>query len=651
MCGIAGFLDRREERRGDSAAIVEDMATALAHRGPDDSGSWVDDAAGVALGHRRLAIIDLGPSGHQPMASADGRFVITYNGEIYNYRAVGSRLAAAGVTLRGQSDTEVLLEGFARWGIRETLTQCDGIFALAVWDREERCLTLARDRMGVKPVYWARQDGLFLFASELKALHRHPDWRPAIDRDAVALFLRYGYVPAPRAIFRDTHKLLPGTLLTLRQGEVAIAPYWRLDEVAAAGIAARDERSEGESVDELERVLRRAVRDEMVADVPLGAFLSGGVDSSTVVALMQAESAQKVKSFTIGFAADGYDEARHAQRVAAHLGTDHTELYVEDEAARALIPELPHWYDEPFADSSQIPTQMVSRLARGHVTVALSGDGGDELFAGYTRYRWAQRLTKARARLPAPLRRVAGGMLEALPPSLVRGALALAPARIKPSLPEQKLLKLAQALSEADDDALYRSIVSLWPEPERLVPGAAEPPDAAAALARRFADPVERMMVRDGLSYLPDDLLTKVDRASMSVALEVRVPLLNPRVVDAAWRLPLALKLRQGRTKWALRQVLYRHVPKELIERPKQGFSVPLAAWLRGPLRLWAEDLLAPAALAASGLLDATPIRARWQEHRAGRKDWSQSLWAVLMLQSWLAAERAGLRRPVAALS
>lgn len=555
------------------------------------------------------------------------------------------------MNLRGQSDTEVLLEGFARWGIKETLGQCDGIFALAVWDRQERCLTLARDRMGVKPVYWARQDGLFLFASELKALHRHPDWQPVIDRDAAALFLRYGYVPAPRAIFRDTHKLPPGTLLTLREGEVAIAPYWRLDEVAAAGIAAPDERSEGESVDELERVLRRAVRDEMVADVPLGAFLSGGVDSSTVVALMQAESAQKVKSFTIGFAEDGYDEAQHAKRVAAHLGTEHTELYVEDAAARALIPELPHWYDEPFADSSQIPTQIVSRLARGQVTVALSGDGGDELFAGYTRYRWAQRLTQARARLPAPLRRVAGGMLEALPEALVRGALALAPSRMKPSLPEQKLLKLAQALSEADDDGLYRSIVSLWPEPARLVPGATEPPDAAAALARRFADPVERMMVRDGLSYLPDDLLTKVDRASMSVALEVRVPLLNRRVVEVAWRLPLALKLRQGRTKWALRQVLSRHVPKDLIERPKQGFSVPLAAWLRGPLRAWAEDLLAPAALAGSGLLDAAPIRARWQEHRAGRKDWSQSLWAVLMLQSWLAAERDGLRRPVAALS
>jgi asparagine synthase (glutamine-hydrolysing) len=640
MCGIAGFLEARAWPEAAQPAIIAGMVTALAHRGPDDSGVWIDAEAGIALGHRRLAIIDLSPTGHQPMASANGRFVITYNGEIYNYREVAARLAAEGVTLRGQSDTEVMLEGFARWGIAQTLQQCDGIFAFAVWDRERRELTLARDRIGVKPLYWAQQGGLFLFGSELKALHRHPGWRAEIDRDAVALFLRYGYVPAPHAIFVDTHKLAPGALLTFREGAVAIAPYWRFDSVAAAGIAAPDTVDEGESIAALERVLRRAVRAEMVADVPLGAFLSGGVDSSTVVALMQAESTAKVRSFTIGFSADGYDEAQHAKRIAAHLGTDHTELYVADDAARALIPELPYWYDEPFGDSSQIPTQIVSRLARGHVTVALSGDGGDELFAGYTRYRWAQRLAQARARLPARLRRVAGGVLEALPETLVRGALALAPARLKPAMPEQKLLKLAQALGEHDDDALYRSIVSLWPAPGELVAGASEPPVAAAGLAQGFADPVERMMVLDALTYLPDDILAKVDRASMSVALEVRVPLLNPRVVTAAWHLPLALKLRQGRTKWALRQVLYRYVPPALVERPKQGFSVPLAGWLRGPLRGWAEDLLAPAALAGSGLLAPAPIRARWEEHRAGRKDWSQSLWAVLMLQCWLSAER-----------
>ncbi|HXZ00901.1 MAG TPA: asparagine synthase (glutamine-hydrolyzing) [Stellaceae bacterium] len=642
MCGITGFLEARARPQAAQEAIVAGMAASLAHRGPDDSGVWTDSEPGIALGHRRLAIIDLSPGGHQPMLTADGRYVVSFNGEIYNYADIAERLRQAGVRLRTRSDTEVLIEGFARWGIAETLRLAEGMFALALWDRQQRRLTLARDRLGIKPLYWSRQGGLFLFASELKALHRHPDWRPAIDRDALVSFLRFGYVPAPAAIYRDTYKLSPGMMLSVtRQGTVEHSAYWRLAEVAEQGSAAAASGNEARQLAALEATLRRAVRNEMVSDVPLGAFLSGGVDSSLVVALMQQESARPVRSFTIGFDAAGYDEAQQAKRVAAHLGTEHTELYVEDRTAREAIPNLPVWYDEPFADSSAIPTQLVSRLARRQVTVALSGDGGDELFAGYERYRWARRLGLLGVALPGPLRRAAGGALAALPEAAARGGAALLPRRLRPSQPEQKLQKLAAALGAVDGAALYERIVSLWPEPALLVPGAGEAKGFAESseATRRFADPVEHMMVLDALTYLPDDILAKVDRASMSVALEVRVPLLNHRVVEAAWRLPPAMKLRRGTSKWALRQILYRHVPRALIERPKQGFSVPLAAWLRGPLREWAEDLLSPAALAGSGWLEPAPILARWGQHRAGRKDWSQSLWAVLMLQCWLAQQ------------
>ncbi len=642
MCGITGFLEERPRTRAAREAIVTAMAATLRHRGPDDAGTWIDAEAGIALGHRRLSIIDLSASGHQPMITADGRYAVTYNGEIYNHAELAARLRQEGVRLRGRSDTEVLIEGVARWGIGETLAQCEGMFALALWDRATRRLTLARDRLGIKPLYWSRQGGLFLFASELKALEAHPDWRPAIDRDALASFLRFGYVPAPRCIYRDTHKLEPGTMLTVSgAGEPRCERYWDLRRVAIEARRDAGGGSEEARLGELEQVLRRAVRNEMVSDVPLGAFLSGGIDSSLVTALMQAESARPVKTFTIGFTQAGYDEAQHAKRVAAHLRTDHTEFYVEEQAARDLIPQLPVWYDEPFADSSQIPTQIVSRLARGHVTVALSGDGGDELFAGYTRYRWARDLGRGFA-AAAPLRRGVGAALAAVPEAVVSAAMALVPARLRPTMPEQKLQKLVALLRLENAGALYRSLVSLWPEPERLVPGASEPRGVVwdESLARDFPDLAERMMLLDALTYLPDDLLTKVDRASMSVSLEVRVPLLNHRVVEAAWRLPMAMKLRGGSTKWALRRILYRHVPQALIDRPKQGFSVPLAAWLRGPLKDWAEALLAPAALAGTAGIEPAPIVARWHEHRAGRRDWSQSLWAVLMLQTWLAERK-----------
>ena len=651
MCGIAGFLDQRPPPKLVSRdGVVTAMTEALRHRGPDDSGRWVDAEAGIALGHRRLSIIDLSPTGHQPMASADGRFVVTYNGEIYNYRDIAERLKQAGVGLRGRSDTEVFLEAVTRWGIAETLAQCEGMFALALWDRQGRRLTLARDRLGIKPVYWSMQNGLFLFASELKALRAHPDWQAAIDGDAVAAYLRFGYVPSPHCIYGDTHKQEPGTVLAVvGAGEPVVTRYWDLRRIAreAREGAAGDERA---LLAELDTTLRRAVRSEMVSDVPLGAFLSGGIDSSTVAALMQAESAQPVRTFSIGFEQQSYDEARHAKRVAAHLGTEHTEFYVEERMALDAIPLLPQWYDEPFADSSAIPTQLVSQLARRHVTVALSGDGGDEAFAGYTRHRWGETLERMQGMMPAALRHGARGIVDALPESAVRHAMSLLPARLRPSMPEQKLQKLAALIGEDDAGALYRGLVSLWPEPERLVPGAAEKRGLVwdPAIAREQPALTERMMLLDTLTYLPDDLLTKVDRASMSVGLEVRVPLLNHHVVELAWRLPRAMKLRGGTTKWALRQILYRHVPPALIERPKQGFSVPLAAWLRGPLGDWAQDLLSPAALRHGGWIEPAPVAQRWQEHRAGRRDWSQSLWAVLMFQSWLAEEARPQTQPSA---
>ena len=624
------------------------MTSALAHRGPDDSGIWTDAEAGIALGHRRLAIIDVSPLGHQPMSTADGRYIVTYNGEIYNYDVLAAHLRQAGVIFRGRSDTEVLIEAFARWGVRETLAECEGMFAIALWDRETRSLTLARDRLGIKPLYWSNSDGRFFFASELKALHRHPDWRPAIDPAAITSFLRFGYVPAPHSIYRDTYKLEPGTLLTVSgENEPHIERYWDLRGIAAQ----RQPASPGDELDqlaELDTVLRRAVRNEMVADVPLGAFLSGGIDSSLVTALMQTQSPRPVRTFSIGFAQEGYDEAGHAKRVAAHLGTEHTEFYVEDEVARAVIPHLPEWYDEPFADSSQIPTQVVSRLARQHVTVALSGDGGDELFGGYTRHRLAEQAETTRTLVPQPLRRVVGYAIDKLPPATTAATLRWLPGRLRPVHGEQKLAKLAALIGEADAEAVYRRLVSLWPEPERLTPGVSEPQGLLwdkhiAALCPNVA---ERMMLLDALTYLPNDILTKVDRASMAVALEVRVPLLNHRVVELAWRLPLSMKLRRGTSKWALRQLLYRHVPAALIDRPKQGFSVPLAAWLRGPLACWADDLLSPAALAGNGFLAPAPIVQRWREHRRGTRDWSQSLWAVLMLQSWLAHERQRATAP-----
>ncbi len=619
------------------------MADALAHRGPDDRGVWGDADAGLAFGHRRLAVIDLSPLGHQPMVSASGRTVIAYNGEVYNFQDLRRELEAAGVRFRGTSDTEVILEACERWGVTAAVGRLIGMFAFALWDRPGRTLFLVRDRLGIKPLYWGEAGAALVFGSELKALTRHPDFTPEIDRAALRTFLRYGYVPAPRAIYRRVQKLTPGTILSLRAGEPPKEfRYWSLAEAAAAGRSNLLDTTDREAADQLEALLRDAVGRRMIADVPLGAFLSGGVDSSTVVALMQAESSRPVRSFSIGFHEPGYNEADRAKAVAGHLGTDHTELYVTAADARAVIPRLPDVYDEPFADSSQIPTCLVAAMTREHVTVCLSGDGGDELFAGYNRHRWAASLGGPVGRLPGWARRAAAGSIGLLSPTAWTRALSVVPGGLVPPQAGDKLHKLAAVLA-AEPGALHRTLLSHWPDPAALVGGDTAAPgdwspetDEQDDFVAQMSDPVARLQYLDARTYLPDDILTKVDRATMAVSLEARVPLIDHRIVEFAWQLPRRLTIRNGETKWLLRRVLDRHVPRALTERPKMGFAVPLDAWLRGPLRAWAESLLAGDRLSADGFLEPLPIRNAWAEHLSGRRNLQQPLWCVLMFQAWL---------------
>jgi asparagine synthase (glutamine-hydrolysing) len=681
MCGLTGFFS--PTRLAENAAeVARRMGDAITHRGPDDAGVWVDEAAGIALSHRRLSILDLSPAGHQPMASSGGRYVIVFNGEIYNHLILREELkkvlspsldgagdtprskspwgTAAHVAWRGHSDTETLLAAFEAWGIEATLKKCVGMFALALWDRETRTLTLARDRMGEKPLYYGWQGDVFLFGSELKALRAHPAFRGEIDRDVLALYLRHNYVPAPYSIYRGIAKLPPGSWLTLGadtpvavpQGHllrgVSPAPsrdglksfYWRARDAAQAGV--RRDLDDATAINELDALLRRAVGGQMVADVPLGAFLSGGIDSSTVVALMQAQSKRPVQTFTIGFHEAGYNEAGHAHAVAAHLGTEHTELYVTAAQAMAVIPRLPSLYDEPFADSSQIPTLLVSELARRHVTVSLSGDGGDELFGGYNRYLWASRIWRSLGWAPRPLRAALAGVLTTLPPAawnrVFTGLSIFLPQRWRYANPGDKLHKLAGILAVRSPEDIYLALVSHWHQPAHVVIGATEPATVLTD-ARQWADVPDfesRMMYLDQMSYMPDDILAKVDRAAMSVSLETRVPLIDHRVVEFAWQLPLPMKIRHGQAKWLLRQVLYRYVPRELIERPKMGFGIPLDVWLRGPLRDWAEALLNESRLRQEGYFHPEPIRQKWAEHLSGQRNWAYYLWDVLMFQAWL---------------
>ena len=638
MCGIAGFVgDVPKIAGGNVDNIAQSMAASLEHRGPDDQGIWVDAEAGTALVHRRLSIIDLSPAGHQPMVSANERFIITYNGEVYSHQPIAGELTARGHRFRGYSDTEVILESFAANGVEATLQRMIGMFAIALWDRRERMLTLIRDRLGIKPLYWAKFGELFLFGSELKALRTHPGWTPRIDQSAVAAFMRHNYIPAPHTVYEGVHKLEPGTILTLPwKGEPRIARFWDARAVARDGIHSPLAGSDAELTEQLETLLQDAVSRRMIADVPLGAFLSGGIDSSTVVALMQKAGAGRVKTFSIGFDIPGFDEAPYAAAVARHLQTDHTELTVTSRQALDVIPRLPEWYDEPFADSSQIPTYLVSAMTRRHVTAALSGDGGDELFAGYNRYQVTRRFWRVLSLLPRSVRKAIAAALTAVPPDRWTSLLSALPPRLRPPQIGDKLHKVAAVLDLDSADALYRRLVSHW-DPAEIMPQAGEPASILddGSLTKEFPQLLERMQFLDLVTYLPDDILTKVDRASMAVALEARVPLLDHRVVEFSWRLPRASKVRHNTSKWLLRQVLYRHVPPALVERAKMGFGIPLGEWLRGPLRDWAEALLNERRLREAGLLDHALVSHYWKEHIEGRRNWQYLLWNVLMLESW----------------
>jgi asparagine synthase (glutamine-hydrolysing) len=667
MCGLTGFLDLLGGDPDRARATVGAMAARLAHRGPDGDGVWFDD--GLAFGHTRLAIIDPSEAGCQPMQSACQRYVLVFNGEIYNHMDLRGALQSEGEApaWRGHSDTETLLEAIARWGPEFALKRAEGMFALALWDRRERALMLARDRLGEKPLYYGWAGRVFLFGSELKALRAHPEFQAEVDRGALAQFLRFTYVPAPRSIWRGIFKLEPGCILRidasrpvmpqeepLRPGQaadgVALWRYWSLADIVETG-SANPLRDSAEALDLLEATLSAAVRRQMVADVPLGAFLSGGVDSSAILALMQKESLRPVRSFTVGFEKAEYDEAPYAQAVARHLGTDHTEVRVTETETQGVIPRLPHLYDEPFADSSQIPVFLVSQAARAHVTVALSGDGGDELFGGYYRYFLLPQVWNRFRLMPFPLRRAAGRVLKAIPITTLD---AMGPVfnRFVPYTGGvirlgDKMHRLGERLVRVRSvDDLYFALLSEWEDPAALVVPANGPLVEPVGLLHDplpptgLEDPSARMMYRDTLTYLPDDILCKVDRAAMGVSLETRVPFLDPQVVELAWRLPMDMRIRGSTSKWALRQILLRHVPARLIERPKAGFGIPVGDWLRGPLKPWAEDLIAPERLEREGFLRSEPIHRTWREHQSGRRDWTPRLWSVLMFQAWLEANR-----------
>jgi asparagine synthase (glutamine-hydrolysing) len=645
MCGIAGYWDTKGSCEH-TLEILNRMGAALAHRGPDDSGTFHDVNAGIGLAFRRLSILDLSAEGHQPMISSSGRYVIIFNGEIYNFDEMRAQLGPH--QWRGHSDTEVMLGAFERWGVEPAVQRFVGMFAFALWDRQDRRLHLVRDRVGIKPLYYGRAGNAFVFASELKAIWQHPGFNREIDRNSLALYMRHNYVPSPHCIYKGLHKLQPGCIVTLDSSTAApqIRRYWSAKEIAQKGEESQLQVSDAEAVEQLHHLLLRAVRLRMISDVPLGAFLSGGVDSSTVVALMQTQSQRPVKTFTIGFHEEGYNEAIYAKRVAEHLGTDHTELYLTSQDSLDVIPLLPTMYDEPFSDSSQIPTYLVSKLARGSVAVSLSGDGGDELFGGYNRYALTKKFWNLVGPLPRPMRKLAASVLRAAPPDRIDAAfrilLPLLPKSLHYGTPGNKAHKLADFLLLDGPQAVYYHALSHSKNPSEIVLDSSEPSTIRESIAELSANMriEDVMMLTDLLQYLPDDILTKVDRASMAVSLEARVPLLDHRVVEFAWKLPPRLKFNKGDSKWILRQVLKKYVPRHLIERPKMGFGIPVDAWLRGPLRDWAETLLDERRLESEGYLHPGPIRKLWKAHLSGHGAWQYHLWDVLMFQSWLETNR-----------
>jgi len=661
MCGVTGILC--SEYKKDLEQTARNMTKTMYHRGPDDSGLWVNDSAGVALGHRRLSILDLSSAGHQPMESPDGRYVLVFNGEIYNHKDIrrelddgSERQADNSSQWHGHSDTETLLVCFQNWGIKQTLNRLVGMFALALWDKEKKMLHLARDRMGEKPLYYGWVAGAFVFGSELKSLKAYQGFNNVISREALALYLQYNYVPSPYSIYENIYKLEPGCCLSLTVDAAAAtltsAPvvggqykglilheWWSLGET----IRRKPKhliQNEDEAVDGLDRRLRESIRLQSIADVPLGAFLSGGIDSSAVVALMQSEAISPVKTFTIGFSESEYNEAASAKKVARYLGTEHTELYLSPYDVMGVIPRLPELYDEPFADSSQIPTFLISQMARLHVTVALSGDGGDELFGGYNRYVWSRRIWKSFSWLPFVARHRLGQLLLSQPVERI-DHLAKFLMRFTfcngVSLLSEKVHKVAELLLLAENiDDLYRSVITTWKSPLPVMREKTGDLSARMSTLPEFSSIEDRMMYLDAMSYLPDDILCKLDRAAMGVGLESRTPFLDHRVVEYAWQIPLSMKIKNGQGKWLLRQLLFKHVPKELTERPKQGFAIPLADWLRGPLRDWAEELLDEHRLRQEGYFDPELIRHKWHEHLAGHGNWQHHLWSVLMFQTWL---------------
>jgi asparagine synthase (glutamine-hydrolysing) len=651
MCGIAGYWHTKSTPEH-PLEFLNRMGTALAHRGPDDSGTFHDVEAGIGLAFRRLSILDLSAEGHQPMVSASGRYIIVFNGEVYNFEEIKTEVGTH--NWRGRSDTEVMLEAFERWGVEPAVQRFVGMFAFGLWDRQERKLHLVRDSLGIKPLYYGRAGSAFVFASELKAIWQHPDFNGEIDRDALALYMRHNYVPSPHCIYKGLQKLQPGCILTLDSATVApqIRRYWSAREVARAGQQSPLRVGDAEAVEQLHQLLLRAVRLRMISDVPLGAFLSGGVDSSTVVALMQAQSQRPIKTFTIGFHEEGYNEAVDAKRVAQHLRTDHTELYISPKEALDVVPMFPAMYDEPFSDPSQIPTYLISKLARHDVTVSLSGDGGDELFGGYDRYALTKYIWNFMKAFPVPIRTLAASMLQAVPPDRMdtafRMLLPLLPKSLHHGALGDKAHKLADLFSLDGPQALYYRALSHWKNPSEIVLNSCEPDTVRECIAEISANTSieESMMLTDLLQYLPDDILTKVDRASMAVGLEARVPLLDHRVVEFAWKLPLKLKIRRRSTKWILRQVLQRYVPRNLTERPKMGFGVPIDRWLRGPLRDWAESLLSEQTLSGHGLFNVQHIRKKWREHLSGDRNWQYLLWDVLLFQDWYLQHKSARRAP-----
>lgn len=649
MCGLAGFIDSRQAATADElGSAAKRMADTLRRRGPDDFGLWLDPANGVALAHRRLAIVDLSPHGHQPMLSHNGRYCVVFNGEIYNFGELRQDLEKAGSAFLGHSDTEVLLEAICQWGVREALVRFNGMFAFALWDRQDRCLYLARDRLGEKPLYYGWVAKQFIFASEIKAVEAHPKWAGTVDRGALALFLKYNYVPAPLSIYSGIRKLEPASLLIMNEAALRSGTcpntktYWSARQYAEDGSKDPLEEHHEALTDLLEQSLQRAVGLRMVADVPLGAFLSGGIDSSLVVALMQAQSSRPVKTFSIGFHEREFDESEYARGVARHLGTDHTEMHVTPADALASIPQMASLYDEPFSDASQIPTYLVANLARQHVTVALSGDGGDELFGGYNRYFWARGLWNRTGWLPVTVRKQFARLLKSVPPStwdkVFRLVMPALPSRLRFKHAGDKLGKLADVVAAPVPEEIYKGLVSHWKDPKNVVVGGDEPSTILSNPGDWpvLSDFASRMMFLDMVTYLPDDILVKVDRASMGVSLEARVPLLDHNVVELALRLPIGVKIRGQEGKWLLRQVLYRMVPAPLIERPKTGFGVPIDVWLRGPLKEWASDLLSEDMIMRQGFFDPAPISKKWREHQQGLRNWSYCLWDVLMFQAWL---------------